>query len=429
MSQRNLLNSGILAEARDKYLNMVRKQDSLSRKNNLTDEEQRKYNYYRTSASPDEIASLSDAERKKYGLQASDDLKNYFNESNLKNLYPDASDEEIKAMINLAIDDNGNMRSSLYSNYVSNRYKQDQERQQIKTDTAIGQIQQDEKKAFNEFNSGANSPTEDITDTIDLPSVTDPGKVEVITGKKSNLSEIPKESIDPTNGIYVYVKNNKTGEVKKVIASTAKNKVGTGDWAYSSSTKTSTSTTPQSTPTQSSGYKIQSGDSLSKIASKNGTTVSAIMAANPSIKDANKIFAGQSITIPSATTTQKTTTTTPVATQTTQTSTPSTYGVPKAKTEVSLTTVYSKTGSPTQVRSDEVGNYVKMGYSTSKPAAKTSTISTSTQTSTNMTSNQKKNLDSGAATLTNGVYTPKGQKPQTGFQKILDNRAKKAALK
>src|SRR5210317_295000 len=40
-----------------------------------------------------------------------------------------------------------------------------------------------------------------------------------------------------------------------------------------------------------SSYKIKSGDTLSQIARAKGTTVRAIMAANPNIKDANKIRA------------------------------------------------------------------------------------------------------------------------------------------
>ena len=48
-------------------------------------------------------------------------------------------------------------------------------------------------------------------------------------------------------------------------------------------------------------YTIKSGDSLSQIAEDNNTTVNAILKANPSIKNADNIRAGQSITIPSAT--------------------------------------------------------------------------------------------------------------------------------
>ena len=44
--------------------------------------------------------------------------------------------------------------------------------------------------------------------------------------------------------------------------------------------------------------KIKSGDTLSAIAKKNGTTISKLLAANPNIKNANSIKVGQSLTIP-----------------------------------------------------------------------------------------------------------------------------------
>ena len=48
-------------------------------------------------------------------------------------------------------------------------------------------------------------------------------------------------------------------------------------------------------------YEIQKGDSLSKIARANNTTVEAIMAANPSIKDKNKIYPKTTINLSSST--------------------------------------------------------------------------------------------------------------------------------
>ena len=47
-------------------------------------------------------------------------------------------------------------------------------------------------------------------------------------------------------------------------------------------------------------YTIKSGDTLSGIALKNGTSVSALMSLNPSIKDPNKIYAGNSLNLPTA---------------------------------------------------------------------------------------------------------------------------------
>ena len=46
-------------------------------------------------------------------------------------------------------------------------------------------------------------------------------------------------------------------------------------------------------------YTVKSGDTLSKIAKNNGVTVTQLMAANPSIKNASLIYVGQKITIPS----------------------------------------------------------------------------------------------------------------------------------
>jgi LysM repeat protein len=43
---------------------------------------------------------------------------------------------------------------------------------------------------------------------------------------------------------------------------------------------------------------IQWGDTLSGLAAKYGTTVDALMKANPQIKDPNKIYAGDTLTIP-----------------------------------------------------------------------------------------------------------------------------------
>jgi len=48
-------------------------------------------------------------------------------------------------------------------------------------------------------------------------------------------------------------------------------------------------------PSKSKSYSIKSGDTLSQIAKRQGTTLKALLAANPSIKDPNKIRIGQKI--------------------------------------------------------------------------------------------------------------------------------------
>lgn len=62
-------------------------------------------------------------------------------------------------------------------------------------------------------------------------------------------------------------------------------------------------------------YKIKSGDTLSGIASKYNTTVNELMSLNPYIKNANLIYAGKSLNLPTAqTTNNQITNTTPEAT-------------------------------------------------------------------------------------------------------------------
>ena len=46
------------------------------------------------------------------------------------------------------------------------------------------------------------------------------------------------------------------------------------------------------------GYRIQHGDTLSQIAAAHGTTVDALMRANPQIRDADLIYAGDTLRIP-----------------------------------------------------------------------------------------------------------------------------------
>jgi LysM repeat protein len=47
-------------------------------------------------------------------------------------------------------------------------------------------------------------------------------------------------------------------------------------------------------------YVIKKGDTLSKVANKFGVELDALLAANPAIKDPNKISLGQQIVIPTA---------------------------------------------------------------------------------------------------------------------------------
>ena len=62
--------------------------------------------------------------------------------------------------------------------------------------------------------------------------------------------------------------------------------------------KKSATASESKSKSSSKSYKVKKGDTLSEIARDNGTTVKKLKAANPQIKDLNKIKPGQSIKIP-----------------------------------------------------------------------------------------------------------------------------------
>jgi phage tail protein X len=113
-------------------------------------------------------------------------------------------------------------------------------------------------------------------------------------------------------------------------------------------------------------YTVKQGDNLSTLAKKNNTTVSAIVAANPGITDPNKIYTGQSITIPTASTVV-----TPVKTATIQTTAPktsTTISTPKTSTTSTANTQTSASNTPTF--DSTIQNY-RNQYSTAQAAGDT----------------------------------------------------------
>ena len=105
-------------------------------------------------------------------------------------------------------------------------------------------------------------------------------------------------------------------------------------------------------------YQIKSGDTLSKIAAANGTTVAALMSANPNITNANKIQSGASLTIPGASSTVLPVNVTP------------------------STSVQSATNSQGQVWSDIQGKYVTPQTASSNAGNGGTGSNTSTSNST-----------------------------------------------
>lgn len=83
-------------------------------------------------------------------------------------------------------------------------------------------------------------------------------------------------------------------DLKQIVKQAEEVKSSNTTSSSSSTSKTSGSSSEQKYTT----YKVKSGDTLSEIAQKYNTTVSKIMAANPSIKNKNLIYTGQTLKIP-----------------------------------------------------------------------------------------------------------------------------------
>ena len=119
----------------------------------------------------------------------------------------------------------------------------------------------------------------------------------------SKFQDMKKKDIKKSTFFQDVIAGSKTKNKAKDNKSTPK-----GEKAYAaimkmmkSKGKASANDNKTSGPTKSaSSVKVKSGNTLSQIAKSKGITLKALLAANPSIKDANKISIGQSIKIPAS---------------------------------------------------------------------------------------------------------------------------------
>jgi len=125
------------------------------------------------------------------------------------------------------------------------------------------------------------------------------GKDDVDEFKKFSKKKSKKPNVDSFKSIPVKLAaENKAKEASKKV-DTFKKVAATATAKAASKERDSYKDMPTKT------YKIKSGDTLSQIAKSKGTTVAALMAANPQIKNADKIRAGATIKMPSSTASPK----------------------------------------------------------------------------------------------------------------------------
>ena len=139
MSQRGLQGSGMEQETIDSYLRAIRNKDAQNRQAKLSAEETQTASFYKASATPQQIQALIAEDQAKglprdqwratkWGLVPSDDILQKYSMESLKQRFPDQTEEELKAYKNAVLDEQGNYRSTLYSNYYSELNKKSTEK-------------------------------------------------------------------------------------------------------------------------------------------------------------------------------------------------------------------------------------------------------------------------------------------------------------
>lgn len=141
-----------------------------------------------------------------------------------------------------------------------------------------------------------------------LAGVATPGSTPALTNGFTPFTDSPQDFVTPQQEAQASANGTAEGLKPTILGSSPTPSVPT--------------TQPQqSSTTANQSYTIQQGDTLSSLATKYGTTVAALLSANPQITNPNLIISGQSLNIPGATPTIPTTQTNPSTSQqpTTQT--------------------------------------------------------------------------------------------------------------
>lgn len=150
-AENGISGSGIMNKQIDDYLRDARRRSDINRESTLSDKEQQDLEYYLKYASPSEIAALPEEFRRKWGFQPDQETLNYFSMDNLKKMFPDEDEEQLKRLRDQYIDPNGNLYSSLYNTYSQNRYKTQGDYDSWKGQYVMSNALLDEEEAYAKY--------------------------------------------------------------------------------------------------------------------------------------------------------------------------------------------------------------------------------------------------------------------------------------
>lgn len=141
------LNTGIYNEAIDRLLASQRRIDQRLRDSKVTEEEQKKREYYLNSATADQIKNdLTPEERQRWGLVPDQELTTWLGQ--LKTQYPDLTDQDIQRIKDSFVDQNGNLRSTMYKQLYANKYNYGQQKQIANENTLLQKKLDETEKAY-----------------------------------------------------------------------------------------------------------------------------------------------------------------------------------------------------------------------------------------------------------------------------------------
>ena len=306
-NQQGLQGSGMQAEATDAYLRKIRQADSVARTGAKNDQEKGQMDYYLKFATPQQIAALvasNPEQAKAWGLMPSDDVRNAMSLSALRSKYPGVPDKDLQAYIATVIDENGNYRSNLYQNYM--------------TGSSPGATPGTEQRKYDPV-------TGKVIGYTVTPS--DLGVADINAARAQFQAGTLQNQNDAATADYNYQLNSNANSVKSsapstdtvsgTSAGTRFNSVTPNNYTpptttykaptytapsttYTAPKPTTTTTTTVKPPTTTTTaptyntYTIRSGDTLSALAARYGTTVTKLAALN-NISDPNKIYAGATL--------------------------------------------------------------------------------------------------------------------------------------
>jgi hypothetical protein len=161
-SQRGTVGSGMEAEAVDDYLRKIRTSDERSREERKTVETANEANYFLSYATPEQIQKLIEEDKakgipqnewraSKWGLIPSEEVKAGLSLEALKKKFPEMDEKELSRYISSIVDENGNYRSSLYQNYVTNKMGEENNFKQFQMDTTLAKELRKEEDAYKQF--------------------------------------------------------------------------------------------------------------------------------------------------------------------------------------------------------------------------------------------------------------------------------------